>query len=524
LKIGSYPETSIQLGYSMHHGEFGGVVNLPLSAINRHALVVGAPGSGKTTTVLTILFQLWKDHKVPFMVIESVKAEYRSLLGMSGLDELLVITLGNEGLSPLRLNPLEPPPGVRCEVHVGAVMASLKMALPLFPPQPQILAKALSRTYYRAGWMDNTTISDGIAPPTLRDLLVHYREVFAEIGYEGEARNIGLGFQTRLESLLQGSRGRLLDTVRSSDFTYLLNRPVIFELNDIQDPDEKAMIAAFILDRIRAGAINRGGSSGQLKHVTVIEEAHRLLSKSNLGGTGGFSGDQTRADSVRAFCEAIAELRSFGEGFILSSQTPSVLADAAIANAGTRILHRTESAMDRKIMLDDLDADEEVRNASSRLRQGEALARWPERDEVEVLKVVPAAEINSARIVSNEMVFERASEYRRQISRILPYQLCTLEVCVGGCQSRIRVLGARLASDVSAQAHHLWANAVSARREAVEPLSKILAEGAEFDLQTSYCSAVHLSLEGDAFRVTPGIDDRPKLIQAMKKAVSADEP
>ena len=170
----------------------------------------------------------------------------------------MVFTLGNETISPLRLNPLAPPSRVRCEVHQSAVMASLKLALPLFPPQPQILAKAIARTYSKAQWDDDTTISDGIDPPTLRDLLKHYRIVFNEIGYEGEARNIGLAFQTRLESLLQGSRGKLLDTIRSSNFDDLLSKPVVIEMNEIHDADEKAVLAAFLLDRIRAAANKRG--------------------------------------------------------------------------------------------------------------------------------------------------------------------------------------------------------------------------------------------------------------------------
>lgn len=512
-------EGTILLGAALHHGQRGSPVRLPLAAINRHALVVGAPGSGKTTTVMSLLVRLWQEHHVPFAVIESVKAEYRSLLVAPGMDDLMVVTLGNESISPLRLNPLAPPTGIRCEVHQSAVMAALKMALPLFPPQPQILAKALSRTYEAAGWDDDTKISDGIAAPTLRDLLTHYRTVFAEIGYQGDAKNIGLGFQARLEGLLQGSRGRMLDTVHSSDFDDLLSRPVIFEMNDIQDADEKAVLAAFLLDRVRAGARNRGG--GNLRHVTVIEEAHRLLAKASVGSGDAASGDQARADSVRAFCEAIAELRSLGEGFILSSQSPSALANAAVANTGTRILHRMESAADRTVMLDDLDASDQVREAAARLRKGEAVVRWPERDEIEIVQVEISDVVDSGRHVSDEAVAGHMSDFRQRAMRLLPYQLCTSEMCPNGCESRVRRAGGGVAEAVSEKAASVWAGAGTTGRDPVTPITHALAQEAAFDSQRAYCGAVHLSIEGVAFRLRPGIDDRPMLVQAIRQAVQS---
>ena len=134
-----------------------------------------------------------------------------------------------------------------------------------------------------------------------------FQEVFDRAGYQGEARNVGRAFRVRLESLLQGSKGKLLDTMRSSDFGALLVSPTVIEMNDIQDAEEKAVLAAFVLDRVRAAAKHRGSSGGELQHVTVLEEAHRLLAKANVGGGDAASGSQAKADSVRAFCEAIAD-------------------------------------------------------------------------------------------------------------------------------------------------------------------------------------------------------------------------
>jgi DNA helicase HerA-like ATPase len=509
---------SIRLGSALHEGDIGSPVRLPLSAINRHILVVGEPGSGKTTTVLSLLTRLWREHQIPFMVIEP-KTEYRSLYDTTGLEDLMVITLGNDSISPIRLNPLAPPRGVRCEIHHSALLAALKMALPLFPPQPQILDKALTRTYDRAGWDDDTTIDYGISPPSLRDLLFNYRLVFDDIGYEGEARNIGLGFQARLESLLQGSKGKLLDSVESTNFEQLLARPVVIEMNDIQDADERAVLAALILDRVRAAARGRGSTGGKLTHLTVIEEAHRLLSKASSTSGDSNSGDQARTESVRAFCEAIAELRSTGEGFVLCSQLPTQLAEVAVANTGTRIVHRMESFADRNLMLDDLDAAEQMRKAAARLRVGEAIVRWPERDEPELLQVEAAEGVDSSRQVSNQSVRERMDSYRQQVMRLLPYKLCSAEICTRGCESKVRRVGGDMAESTSRQAAKIWESAQDTGDDAVTPIVEALANRASGDLQRTYCGLVHLSIQGAAFRPKVGSDDRPMLISAVRRIV-----
>ncbi|MGY1774079.1 ATP-binding protein, partial [Blastococcus sp. SYSU D00813] len=516
---GAAGDDGVNLGSAVHLGSPGGTVTLPLRAINRHALVVGAPGSGKTSTVLHLLLQLWRDHRIPFLVIESVLTEYRSLLDHPDMRGLRVLTLGNESIAPLRLNPLAPPPGVRCEVHMGAVMAALKLALPLPPPIPQILAQALTRTYTAAGWDDDSVLEDGLTPPTLRDLLRTFTEVFDGIGYQGEARNIGLAFQVRLQSLLQGGRGKMLDTVSSVDFDELLSGPVVVELNDIADADERAVLSAFVLERVRASAKARGSSGGRLRHVTVLEEAHRLLGRAGQHSGDAASGDQARADSVRAFCEAIAELRSLGEGFVLSTQSPSALAEVAVANTGTRILHRMESSADRNTMLDDLDADETLRRAAASLAVGEAVVRWPALDEPELVQVRPDPSLDSGRRVDDRAVREAMSAHRAEVARLLPYQLCSSAVCTSGCQATTRRTAGQTADLLGADVGARWRRTAEAGLSALPELAASLARHSAGDVALAYCTAVHLSSRGHGFPHVPGADHRPLLARAIRDAV-----
>ncbi len=508
------PMSGLRLGSALHHGETANSLVLPLKAVNRHTLVVGASGSGKTTTVLSMLAELWREHRIPFIAIEPTKKEYRSLLETSGFEDLRVICLGRDDVAPLRLNPLAPPTGVRREVHANSVLASLKLALPLTSPLPQLLDEAIDRAYSLAGWDYDTTTAAGMRPPTLRSLQESFETIFEQKNYTGDAKNIGIAFGVRLSSLLRGSRGRVLDTVESVDFDELMRTPAVIELDEITDNDEKAVFAAFILDRIRAAARGRGASGGELRHVTVIEEAHRLLARAS--GTSDLeSGNNARGDTVKAFCDAIAELRSTGEGFILSTQSPSDLARAAISNTATRIIHRLEDAVDRNAVLDDMDASQLDRETAARLEPGEAIGRWPGRDEADLMHVDAAAGVDSGRGTSDELVKSRMANHTDQVRRLLPYPLCTTEVCTTGCVPSRRTEGEQLAVLVGPVAQRIWQDA-NQTVSALIPIMDIVRKEAGTDVPLSYCACAHLAVNRDAFNVQRRVDIRPQLIEAVQ--------
>ncbi len=507
-------EEGVSLGQVMHEGSPVAPARLPLTAINRHVLVCGTPGSGKTTTVLTLLASLWRDHQIPFLVIEPTKSEYRTLLKVPGMDELRVIVLGRDDIAPLRLNPLAPPDGVRMEVQANGVLAALKAALPLTPPLPQLLEESIERAYRRAGWDYDTTMADGLPPPSLRTVMSCFKDVFEETGYVGEAKNVASAMETRLKSLVRGSRGRVLDTVESVDFGTLLSRPVVIEMDEITDPDDKAVMASFLLDRVRADARSRGSSEGRLRHVTVIEEAHRLLAR--LNSVSSAEGESSRAAGVEAFSNAIAELRGVGEGFVLSSQSPSRLAPAAIDNCGTRILHRIESAADREIVLTDFDANQLEREAAARLKTGEAIARWPQLEEPEFIQVVPGNGIDSGGVVAVEEVKQRMLAETTTVRRLLPYPLCTREVCSGGCDPTVRANGEDIANELARSAARTWQEH-DGTIEALSPIAKGLRREAAGDVQTAYCGAVHLAALGHALNVRRRVDIRPQIRAALER-------
>jgi hypothetical protein len=187
--------------------------------------------------------------------------------------------------------------------------------------------------------------------------------------------------------------------------------------------------------------------------VTVFEEAHQLLAK--VEGPA----ESARAAAIRAFCDDIAELRALGEGFVISDQRPSALADAAVANTGTRILHRLESAADREIVLADLGAAELDAQAAARLKPGEALLRWPNREEAELVCVEPPDQIDTGAPVSKEEVAAWSEEQTAVVQKLRPYPLCTGKPWSKVCESAVRTAGEKAARAAREECQALWREA-----------------------------------------------------------------
>ena len=90
-------------------------IGLSLKDLAKHMLIVGTPGSGKTTFSVGLLDRLWKEHHIPFLVIEPAKNEYRALI--QSIPELQVFTPGKNFISPFVFNPFVPPKNVKLETY-----------------------------------------------------------------------------------------------------------------------------------------------------------------------------------------------------------------------------------------------------------------------------------------------------------------------------------------------------------------------------------------------------------------------
>ena len=358
-------------------------ITVPLRSLTRPALIAGSADSGKTATARAILRQLWTGHRVPFLVIGPADpaGDYRALAAEPGFAELEVITAGDEDGRPLRFNPFAVPAGVRVGEHTGRLLTCFETAFGLCGPLPSVYRDALALTYLRAGFLaaerpTGRAAGRAAGPertwPSVADFLAAMNEVTAGLEYQGEVRAaIDAASVGRVRQLVRGATGSVLLTDRPDDTARLLGHPVILELSPLARGDEQALLTALLLNAVTEHFRSVRGASAELVHVTLLEEAHRLLARSPGGTAGPDAAARERA--AGDFACRLAENRGYGAGVIFAEQAPGKLVKDAIDNAGLKIMHRLGAADDRRALGAAMDLDETRRGLAARLRGGEAL-------------------------------------------------------------------------------------------------------------------------------------------------------
>ncbi|MBW8380910.1 MAG: ATP-binding protein [Youngiibacter sp.] len=345
----------------------------------RHALIIGVTGGGKTNTSKSILNSLWNTDKIedrtPFMVIESAKREYWELRNIKGFEDLLVFTLGSEAASTsvkYRINPFETISGISLQTHIDYLLSTFKASFDLYPPLAYILEKSVYEIYDDRGWdiVENKNHYGLTEYPTLSDLHNKIDVVVDRLGYHSEIQsNVKAALKARIYSLMIGGKGSMMNTPRSLPIHELLSRPVVMELEDLGDDETKSFVIGLLLVQLyeyRKSLMTKGNK--ELSHILLIEEAHRLLKNVVESGEGG----NTRARSVEFFCNLLAEIRTFGQGIIISDQIPTKLAVDTIKNTNLKIVHRTVALEDREAIGRSMNMNPEQIEYLSSLRRGYA--------------------------------------------------------------------------------------------------------------------------------------------------------
>jgi uncharacterized protein len=346
-----------------------GTFRVPLATLNRHALVAGATGAGKSQTVRHILEQL-TTAGIPWLAIEPVKSEYAAMAGrIAAAGQVTVVNPADPDAVPLSVNPLAPEPGYPVQAHIDMVRALFLAAFAADEPFPQIMSQALQRVYAACGW--DTVTGTGVpgAPagpviPTLAQLQRAAIEVIDDVGYGRELQADVRGFvDVRLRSLRIGSAGRFFEGGHPADVGELLRRNVVLAIEDVANDEDKAFLIGTLIIRIveylrlrsrgagpggagpggvGLGGAGRGGApGGGLRHVIVIEEAHRLLRASREG---------PGAHAVELFASMLAEIRAYGVGIVVAEQIPAKLVPDVVKNTALKILHRLPAQDDRDLV------------------------------------------------------------------------------------------------------------------------------------------------------------------------------
>lgn len=327
-----------------------GPMSLPLSSLNRHTFVCGATGAGKSQTVRSLLTAA-SHAGLPWLVVEPAKAEYRLMAARLPDAEVVAIRPGDADAIAAGINPLEPATGpdgrpFPLQTHADLLRALFLAAFDADEPFPQVLSAALTRCYERLGW--DLALGEpsqaGTSPryPTLADLQATAEQVVDDIGYGQEITDNVRGFiRVRLSSLRLGTTGRFFEGGHPIDFDALLSRNVVLEIEDVGDDRDKAFLMGTVLVRLveHLRMRQRQEGSAGLRHLSVFEEAHRLLRRSEEAGPA--------SHAVETFASLLAEIRAYGEGLIVAEQIPSKLVPDVIKNTAVKIVHRLPAKDDR---------------------------------------------------------------------------------------------------------------------------------------------------------------------------------
>lgn len=377
---------SIFIGEIIDRGSgTGNYYSVPVEDLVKHGLIVGVTGSGKTNTCFNLLDQLWKGKAgTPFLVIEPAKAEYRSLMNIEGYEDLQIFTLGDEMASPFRLNPFEIMDGVKLQTHMDNLRAVFNASFIMYAPMPYVLERCIHEIYKDKGW-DLTTNQNRFLDaqernpygifPTLTDLHEKIDTVVDAMGYEDRlTMDIKAGLKARIESLRIGGKESMLDSAMSIPMDILLSKPTILELQSIGDDEEKAFIIGLLIARLyeyrEIESKHKGNNTG-LRHITLIEEAHRLLAKTS-NDFSNLENVNTKAKAVETFCNILSEIRAFGEGILIAEQIPVKLAQDAIKNTNLKIMHRIVAKDDRDLMGHTMNLSDKQNKFISIIEKGEA--------------------------------------------------------------------------------------------------------------------------------------------------------
>ncbi len=386
----------LDLGKILYFGEpTTESVSVPLDGLCRHVLVTGITGSGKTNTVQGICRKL-DDHAVPWLVIEpGSKSEYRNL-GAS--QQPHVFRLGSsfpDGPAvPFRFNPFYFPRGVEVLPHIDRVKAAFNAAFPMYASMPYLLEEAIVRCYEEAGWDLNSSTnfkasnpadpwsdaSHRLLFPTIGELPPKIDEVVAAKRYDVRLEmDLSAALRARIGSLLLGAKGSMLNTRNSLDLPSLLNHRVVLEMAAMGSDEEKVLMMGFLVGGLFEAAQVAGLSAdGNLRHVLVIEEAHRLLRAAPPGDNPEIA--NVRGAAVEQFANLLSELRAFGHGVAIVDQSPSRLLPDVVRSTHFKIVHQLAAEEDRFAVGAAMALDAAQTRDLARLRRdrGEAVVFQPE--------------------------------------------------------------------------------------------------------------------------------------------------
>lgn len=358
-KSDTTPE-KIRVGQISHVGNCEGTeVELDVSSLCAHTFITGSTGAGKSNAVYTILERLLETknkitkENISFLVIEPAKGEYKRKFG--NYNNVTVYGTNSKKSQLLRINPFSFPDDIHVREHIDRLIGIFNACWEMYAAMPAVLKDAVERAYVKAGWNLQTSENKykGIFGrpvfPCFKDVLAEILTVMDGSDYSDDSKGDYKGaLITRVKSLTNGIYSDVFTSDELGNAS-LFDRNVIVDLSRNSGSETSSLIMGILVMKMQEYRMTSCiPSNSGLRHVTVLEEAHNLLKRTSVDQNSGNA--NLIGKSVEMISNSIAEMRTYGEGFIIADQAPGLLDPSAIRNTNTKIILRLPDASDRDLV------------------------------------------------------------------------------------------------------------------------------------------------------------------------------
>lgn len=409
-------QNSFKLGNIYHMGQCENTdVNLDKQSLAMHTFITGSTGAGKSNTIYNILERL-NDNGVKFLVVEPAKGEYKNILGH--MEDVTVLGTNPKKTKLLKINPFKFTQEIHVLEHIDRLIEIFNVCWPMYAAMPAVLKDAVERAYEECGWdLDSSEnkYNENLFP-TFADILIKLNQVVNESAFSDEVKGNYVGsLVTRVKSLTNGINGRIFSS-DEIDNEILFDSNVIVDLSRVGSVETKSMIMGILVMRLQEHRMSQGGMNMPLKHITVLEEAHNILKRTSTEQSS--EGSNLVGKAVEMISNSIAEMRTYGEGFIIADQAPGLLDMSAIRNTNTKIILRLPDQSDRELVGKAAGLSDDQILELAKLETGVAAVyqnNWLE----SILCKVDRFESSETEFVEKEESSELNKFFKKDLSRIL---------------------------------------------------------------------------------------------------------
>lgn len=373
------PVKPIDFGNIYHMGvaEKNRVV-MDLNLLASHCFITGSSGSGKSYATYELLEQVI-ENDVNFMAIEPAKGEYKRVFGK--LKGIKIFTTDPKAYRTLRINPFQFPEAVHLLSHIEQLLQIFNASWPLYAAMPAILKQAVVEAYTRCGWdVQNSLWIPGLCDhkyPVFSDILDVLPHIINTSDYSSDSKGDYKGaLLTRVQAMTVGINGVIFKNSVGIDDSVLFDSNVVIDLSDLGSDEAIALIMGVLIMKLneyrRAERKSSSNSelNSELRHVTVLEEAHNLLKRTSKEQSQ--DGSNMIGKSVEMISNSIKEMRTYGEGFLIIDQSPTAVDSSAIENTATKIIMNTPAKDACEELGSALSLNDEQTKELSRLNVGVA--------------------------------------------------------------------------------------------------------------------------------------------------------